>query len=210
MKSLEQFEEKSVMVLDIEGNEEEKKHLNGIGIFPETIITIIKNNKKSEQSMLIEIHDSRFLLGKSLAQKVSAVRVLEHQELIFKGNKTQQREVILEVLQEFSNHFSLKECAEAVEKKDKSIGEITVYRTIKALREKNIIEEIELPDGSKKFEICKGHHDHIFCKNCGNIIEFYSEEMEQLQEKIAKEYGVSLISHQMTLVGSDCEQCRKE
>jgi Fur family ferric uptake transcriptional regulator len=209
MKTLDQFDTQTVMILDISASAEEKKYLNGIGIFPEILVTIIKNKKQSPQPLLVEISDSRFMIGREVAKKISAVEVLENQEVIFKGNKTQQREIILEVLKEFSMHFSLKECVEAVQKKDNHIGEITVYRTIKTLKEKNILEEIELPDGTKKFEICKGHHDHIFCQNCGNIIEFYSEEIENLQKKIAKEHGISLISHQMTLVGSNCKKCRK-
>jgi len=197
-----------LFVLEIHTTKEEKKYLEGIGIFTEALVSIIKNNGNKEDPVLVEVQETRFMIGFDLAQKIFVSPALDKQELIFQGNKTRQRELILEVLKKFKNHFSLQECVMAVQKKDKTIGEITVYRTLKTLLEKNILEEFELPDGTKKMELLKGHHDHIFCQNCGNIIEFYNKEIEALQEKVAKEKGVSLISHRMILMATDCPKCR--
>lgn len=208
MKSLDLIQNKTVMVLESSENDEEKKYLQSIGIAPESLISVIKNNQSSHQPLLIEVQGSRFMLSREVAKKIIVVDVLEKQDLLFKGNKTQQREYILEVIQEFSDHFSLKECVKKCQEKDSSIGEITVYRTIKKLREKNILEELVMPSGEKKYEIHKEHHDHIFCKNCGNIIEFYSEEIENLQKKIAENYHVTLFSHSLTMIGVECEKCR--
>ncbi len=207
MQPLAHIKNKTVMVLETSENAEEKKYFESIGIVPEALVTVVKNSENSAQPLLIEVHDARFMLARDVAKKVCVADVLEHQEKIFKGNKTQQREIILEVLQSFSQHFSLKECVHAVQKKDENIGEITVYRTIKTLKEKDILEEIILPSGEKKYEICKGHHNHIFCKNCGNILEFYSQELEDLEHQIAEKYNVKLISHTMTLIASECEKC---
>lgn len=195
-------------ILEIHASHEEKKYLESIGVFPESLITVIKNRKSSSTPLILEVNDSQFMIDRSIVENIVISPALENQSVIFSGNKTKQRQLILDIVSKFSSHFSLKECVNAVQKKDNTIGEITVYRALKVLIEKNIIEEIELPDGSKKMEIIKGHHDHIFCKNCGNIIEFYCKKIEELQKHIAKEKGVTLISHTMALVASSCERCK--
>jgi len=214
MKYLNEIQNKTVIVLETCETEAEEKYLRNIGIAPECLISVIKNDTHSHQPLLIEVNDARFMLSRELAQKIWVADVLTKQEILFKGNKTQQREIILEVIQNFTHHFSLKECIqvvqESIENKEnkEKIGDVTVYRVIKTLRDKNILDEITLPNGEKKYEIHKEHHDHIFCKNCGNIIEFYSEEIENLQNKIAKKYGVKLFSHSLTMIGLECERCK--
>ena len=213
MRYLNEIQNKTVIVLETCETNEEEKYLRNIGIAPESLISVIKNDINSHQPLLIEVNDARFMLSRELAQKIWVADVLTNQEILFKGNKTQQREIILEVIQNFTHHFSLKECIKKVEEyinsieNSEKIGDITVYRVIKTLRDKNILDEITLPNGEKKYEIHKEHHDHIFCKNCGNIIEFYSEEIENLQNEIAKKYGVKLFSHSLTMIGLECEKC---
>ncbi len=207
MKYLNEIENKTVIVLEIEVENEDLKYLHNIGIDSEILISVIKNSKNSSQPLLIEVNDARFMLSRDIAKKILVADILEKQEILFKGNKTQPREIILKVIQSFTKHFSLKECVEKVQKNSDKIGEITVYRVIKTLKEKYILDEITLPSGEKKYEIKKEHHDHIFCKNCGNIIEFYSEEIEKLQNEIAKKHKVKLFSHSLTMIGLECEKC---
>lgn len=195
-------------VLSIECSREEKKFLHGIGIAPESLLTVKKNNVESGDPVVVEVCESQFMIGRDLAEQIIISPALFHQEVIFQGNKTKQRETILGVIQVFTGHFSLRECVKMVQEKDKKIGEITVYRTLKTLTEKGLLEEVELPDGTKKLELLKGHHDHIVCKNCGNIIEFFNAEIEALQKKVAKENNITMLSHTMTLVASDCDKCR--
>jgi Fur family ferric uptake transcriptional regulator len=201
-------EGKAYFVLEVDIKGDEKYYLESIGIFSGSLITVNKNIINSQNPIIVEVNECQFMIGRDLSYKINISPVLENQEIIFKGNKTKQREVILNAIGEFDTHFSLKDCVNLVQKKDSKIGEITVYRTLKKLIEKNIIEEIELPDGSKKMELLKGHHDHIFCKNCGNIIEFFSPEIENLQKHIAEEKKITLFSHKLILLASDCEKCR--
>lgn len=214
MKYLNEIEGKTVIVLETSANAEEKKYLHNIGITAESLVSVVKNNKNSNNPLLIEVDNARFMIDKDLAKKIYVDDMLSQQEIIFSGNKTRQRDLILEVIQKESGHFSLKECIAHVQSYQKEKGEtqkiggITVYRVIKVLKEKNILDEIVLPSGEKQYEIHKGHHDHIFCKNCGNIIEFYSEEIERLQNEIAHKYGVELYSHSLVMIGLQCEKCR--
>lgn len=211
MKTLLDFSPQSLLfLLEMTGEENEKKYAQSIGLIPESVITVIKNPflEHSSFPLVIEIHDTRFMIDQNLAKNITACNALEEQELIFKGNKTPQRKAILSILESFTDHFTLSELTKKVQESFPEMGEITIYRSLKILLEKDIIEEIDLPNERKKYEVKKGHHDHIFCQNCGNIIEFYSEEMEILQEKIIKENSATLLSHRVTLIASCCSKCR--
>ena len=209
MQNLNQIPEKtSVFVLDIEGEKREKDRLHTLGVLPEKIITVIKN-PQNKSPLIIEADETRFALSKDIAKHIYASHILREHDLIFNAHhkKTQQRTLILQELKKQKGHFSLSEFTKAVHKKDKKIGTITVYRTLKFLTKKGILEILKLSDGSKKFEIKKGHHDHIICENCGSIIEFRNESIENLQKEIAKKHQVKLDSHKLKLFAKSCPDC---
>lgn len=201
----------SVFVLEVEGNKQEKDRLHSLGFIPERIITVIQN-PKGKMPMVVEVFNSRFAVSKDIANEVFVSNVLDSQSLIFDAHhnkKTDQRDLILQVLKNQKGHFALSEFTETVRKEDQKIGKITVYRTLKLLVEKGILEVIAMPDGQRMFELKKGHHDHIICEKCGEIMEFHNDEIEKLQEKIAKQHNVELNKHKLKLFAESCPKCRK-
>ncbi|WP_321494625.1 FeoA domain-containing protein [uncultured Desulfobacter sp.] len=50
------------------------------------------------------------------------------------------------------------------------------------------------------------HHDHMVCTKCGEILEFNDDALENLQEKLAAEYGFFMLQHKMEIYGL-CGQC---
>jgi len=50
------------------------------------------------------------------------------------------------------------------------------------------------------------HHDHMVCTQCGAIIEFKDDALENLQEKLAADYGFFMLQHKMEFYGL-CGQC---
>ena len=58
-------------------------------------------------------------------------------------------------------------------------------------------------DGRTRYEakVSKDHHDHMICLETGKIIEFFNEDLEKLQDKIAKEYGYKVISREKYING---------
>ena len=46
-----------------------------------------------------------------------------------------------------------------------------------------------------------GHHDHLINVRTGEVIEFRNEQIEQLQERVARELGFRLIGHRLELFG---------
>ena len=129
-------------------------------------------------------------------------REVLREHILKKGFRvTQQRLLISEVFfEESAEHANIDELYQQVRKRDPNIGYATVYRTLKLLTECGLAVSMQI-DGTRRFEPNRDHHDHLICTDCGKILEFENEEIEELQEKVAKELGFALTSHKMNLFG---------
>lgn len=127
------------------------------------------------------------------------------------GNKlTPQRELILDVFTKMKGHPAPEELYVEVKKRDHSVGQATVYRTLKLFSEAGIAKELHFGDGLTRYEHRLGqtHHDHLICESCGNNIEVVDPRIELLQEELAAKHGFKLTGHRMYLYGI-CPACRK-
>ena len=123
--------------------------------------------------------------------------------------KTAQRDLILEIFLQTEDHLSSEDLYRLVQKKEPDIGQTTVYRTLKLLTEAGLAREVRLGDGRTYYEHNYNleHHDHMICTGCGKVIEFFSAELEAMQEAIAAKYGFKLTHHSMRILGI-CEACQ--
>lgn len=123
---------------------------------------------------------------------------------------TSQREDIAEVFFSANRHISVEELYSEVRRINPRVGYATVYRTMKLLIESGLAAEQHFADGQARFENVEEehHHDHIICERCGRIIEFMHAQLEQLQEKVAREYGFVATNHKMEIYGI-CQECRE-
>lgn len=113
---------------------------------------------------------------------------------------TDQRRVIARVISESTDHPDVEEVFKRASKQDSSIGIATVYRTIRLFEEHGIVEKHDFGDGRARYEEAdEEHHDHIINVRTGEIIEFFNEELEELQERIAEKHGFELVDHKMEL-----------
>lgn len=121
-----------------------------------------------------------------------------------------KRLLILRVLYESRIHMSPDELYRKVrEEFESNIGVSTIYRTLSFFEEAGIVKQVNIDAHTKRYEINTGkHHDHLICQRCGEIIEFYNESLEKLQEAIAQEHGYVLSDHEMQLYGI-CPKCQK-
>ncbi|WP_070964301.1 Fur family transcriptional regulator [Vibrio sonorensis] len=113
---------------------------------------------------------------------------------------TQQRVAILSALAESEDHPNVEELHERARKLNPNVSLATVYRTVAVLEEQKAIIRNEFEGASARYELAsKEHHDHLIDVESGDVIEFYSEEIEAIQERIAKEMGYDIVSHRLEL-----------
>jgi Fur family ferric uptake transcriptional regulator len=104
-------------------------------------------------------------------------------------NTTQQREAIVDVFLKLHEHVSIDDLLKLVRKKHPRVGYATVYRTLRLLLDSGVASARQFDDGQTRYEVAGEHHDHLICLKCGYIAEFEDAEIEELQDKIAKDLG---------------------
>ncbi len=115
---------------------------------------------------------------------------------------TGQRRTIARVLSEAHDHPDVEEVYRRALARDPRISLSTVYRTVRLLEGEGIIERHDFGDGRARYEPAgHGHHDHLINVKTGEVIEFKNDEIERLQERVAKELGFQLIGHRLELFG---------
>lgn len=116
---------------------------------------------------------------------------------------TGQRRVIAQVLSDALDHPDVEEVHRRAASRDPRISLSTVYRTVRLLEGARIIERHDFGDGRARYEPAgHGHHDHLINVKTGEVIEFKNEQIERLQESVARELGFDLIGHRLELFGT--------
>lgn len=115
---------------------------------------------------------------------------------------TDQRRVIARVLSLANDHPDVEEVHRRASKIDQRISIATVYRTVRLWEEAGILDRHDFGDGRARYEeVTDEHHDHLIDVKSGKVIEFQNEEIEALQERIAREHGMKLVGHKLELYG---------
>ncbi len=119
---------------------------------------------------------------------------------------TEQRRIIAKTLQNSSDHPDVEQLYSRAVIKDPGISIATVYRTVKLFEEAGILDRVEFNDGRSRYEDAeRDHHDHLIDLQTGEILEFFDNEIEKLQEKISKKFGYKLLGHKLELYGIKLE-----
>lgn len=128
----------------------------------------------------------------------------ENQELRKVGLKvTLPRIKVLQLLEnaaESARHMSAEDVYKALLDAGEDVGLATVYRVLTQFETAGLVVRHNFEGGHSVFEIAKGeHHDHMVCTETGAIVEFYDDEIEALQQKIAAKHGYEIVDHSMVL-----------
>ncbi len=124
---------------------------------------------------------------------------------------TEQRDTILRTFLETREHLSTEELHRLVKRKDSKIGFTTVYRTLKLLTECGLASEVAFHDGIARFEhqYNRRSHHHMVCTECGSSVEFFSPEVDRLEQEIGRKHHYLTTRHTFQIYGL-CEDCRKK
>jgi Fur family transcriptional regulator, ferric uptake regulator len=115
---------------------------------------------------------------------------------------TGQRRLIARVLSESADHPDVEELYRRAHERDAHISIATVYRTVRLLEEKGILERHDFGGGRARYEPTEhGPHHHLIDVDTGKVIEFADDRHEALAQEIAARLGFQLVDHRLELFG---------
>ena len=108
---------------------------------------------------------------------------------------------ILEILEsDEQRHMSAEDIYKVLLDAGEEIGLATVYRVLTQFESAGLVTRHNFEGGHSIFELDDGeHHDHMVCVDSGEVIEFFSEEIERIQHEIADKHGYELLDHSLVL-----------
>ena len=122
---------------------------------------------------------------------------------------TPQRTAVLEEIIKDKGHRESEEIYLALKKSGQHVSRATIYRTMDILVNNGFARKMNLGDGRARYEskVNSPHHDHLVCMDCGLIVEFMDQKIEDLQDEIAIQYEFQLKRHIHQLFGL-CKKCQ--
>ncbi|MCZ6473189.1 MAG: transcriptional repressor [SAR324 cluster bacterium] len=121
---------------------------------------------------------------------------------------TRQREAVVDEIFGGSGHFEAEEIVQRLKLNRSRVSRATVYRTLELLLECKLVERLELGGTGSYYEhVHPGeHHDHLICTQCGNVIEFHNEKLENMQAEICNNFDFQETHHSLRIFGL-CSKC---
>jgi Fur family ferric uptake transcriptional regulator len=114
---------------------------------------------------------------------------------------TQPRLKILELLERRRyKHMTADDIYRELNKHGDDMGLATVYRVLNQFEACGLVIKHNFEGGQAYYELDSGgHHDHMVCVETGKVMEFFNEEIEELQHKIAEEAGYEIEDHSLVI-----------
>ena len=103
----------------------------------------------------------------------------------------------LRILDLFENtdvrHLTAEDVYRLLMKEGMDIGLATIYRVLTQFEQAGLLVRHHFESGKAVYELNQGgHHDHLVCLQCGRVEEFFDDEIEKRQKKIATERGFEI------------------
>jgi len=122
---------------------------------------------------------------------------------------TGPRQSILEILRQYRHPLTNKEIFAAMPKGNCDLA--TIYRSMHLLEGLGIVKRFDFGDGIARFELITsgddGHHHHLVCVQCSQIVEIEDCFPPELERVIASRNGFKAITHKLEFFGV-CPRCQ--
>src|SRR3954462_13677459 len=124
---------------------------------------------------------------------------------------TRQRQILLDLIDKTGDHLDAERLFQLAKEKDPKINRVTVYRTLKLLKEGGLVDELDLMHqaGEQHYYETrrKQEHAHVICLSCGKVEEFFGEPLQRLRRQIETHFGFQIVLAR-TEVGGYCSHCQ--
>ena len=122
---------------------------------------------------------------------------------------TPQRLMVVKAVEEADSQISVEEIYLQIRARYPYMNISTVYRTLELLSELGLVTETDMGDGRVRYHsIGKGHHHHLVCQKCGEIIDVEESMLRSLRDEIGQRYGFKVDMKHLAFFGL-CAKCRE-
>lgn len=124
---------------------------------------------------------------------------------------TRQRRILLDLIDHSGRHLDAESLYQLAKERDPKLNRVTVYRTLKLLKEGGMVDELDLMHyaGDQHYyeTRLKQEHAHIVCLRCGKVEEFFGEPLHKLRKQVEAHLGFEIILAR-TEIGGYCPLCQ--
>jgi Fur family ferric uptake transcriptional regulator len=121
------------------------------------------------------------------------------------------RAALIGLLDEQHCALSAAEIEEALKRQGgRGVARASIYRILEELEGLRMITRVEVGQGLARFEATRpeGHHHHMVCDACGQVIPFEDSELERSIERLAARVTFTVAEHDVVLHGA-CSDCQR-
>jgi Fur family transcriptional regulator, ferric uptake regulator len=124
---------------------------------------------------------------------------------------TRQRQILLDLIDRSGQHLDAERLYQMAKEHDAKLNRVTVYRTLKLLKEGGLVDELDLMHygGDQHYyeTRLKQEHAHIICLRCGKVEEFFGETLQKLRKQVESHFGFQILLTR-TEIGGYCSHCQ--
>jgi Fur family ferric uptake transcriptional regulator len=124
---------------------------------------------------------------------------------------TKQRKILLDIIDQSGAHLDAERLYQLAKERDSKLNRVTVYRTLKLLKEGGLVDELDLMHyaGDQHYyeTRMKQEHAHVICLKCGRVEEYFGEQLRSLRQQIQETLGFEIVAAR-TEVGGYCAHCQ--
>ena len=119
---------------------------------------------------------------------------------------TPQRIAIMDYLLKTEEHPSAEHIHKTIQKKYPMMSLSTVYKTLDLLKEKKLVNEIEV-GGESRFDAHTDEHINLVCMNCGKIEDIDEDSLKEIQSRVARKSKFLIVKGSFEMFGY-CDICK--
>lgn len=123
---------------------------------------------------------------------------------------TRPRRIVMEILNNAKAPLAPSEVFKKAQRDGHSLGLVSVYRTLALLLGLGLVTLVHFSEGCHAYVLVSpGHHHHIICSGCEEVIEFSgAEELDALTARVQQETGFHIDDHLLQFYGL-CPACQQ-
>lgn len=127
-----------------------------------------------------------------------------------KMRMTPQRLAVLEYIYTAKTHPTVQEIYRALLPQFEKLSLATVYNNLKALVQLGYVVEMTYGDSATRYDYKQDdNHYHAICEQCGTVLDFPFEPLNDLAKQLEESYGFKVTSQRLEAFGL-CKDCQNK